>query len=92
MREVSAYLLDHGSFAGVPATSLVELRHQSLSSSVIRSDQVTDEVFLELIQDLIPVEPSKKTLDDKASVRSETSISTINSDEVKTAPKVGSLQ
>ena len=40
LREVAAYLLDYDGFSGVPATSLVELTHESLHSSMIEQDQV----------------------------------------------------
>lgn len=38
LREVAAYLMDHQGFSGVPATSLVELRHDSMPAT-----QITDQ-------------------------------------------------
>jgi len=35
LREVAAYMIDHNGFSGVPATSLVELKHESLPSTPI---------------------------------------------------------
>jgi hypothetical protein len=38
LREVAAYLIDSKGFSGVPATSLVELKHKSLPSKRITED------------------------------------------------------
>jgi len=38
IREVAAYMLDHGGFSGVPATGLVEISHPSLSYSTINQN------------------------------------------------------
>jgi len=56
LREVIAYLLDHGSFADVPATTLVELTHQSLPYSPISESQVTNKEYLDLISGLLTLE------------------------------------
>lgn len=86
-------MLDHEGFSGVPATSLVEVRHEQLPSVQINANQVVDDDFACLISDLIQIEPaSSKKCDDKESVYSDLSNSTINSEFGKKAPKVGSFQ
>ena len=90
---MAAYLLDHEGFSGVPATSLVEVRHEQLPSVQISANQVVDDDFACLLSDLIQIEPAtSKKCDDKESVYSDLSISTINSEFCKKAPKVGSFQ
>lgn len=90
---MAAYLLDHEGFSGVPATSLVEVRHEKLPSTQINANQVVDDDFASLISDLVPIETAaSKKCDDKESVDSDLSVSTINSDFGKQAPKVGSFQ
>ena len=103
LREVAAYLLDHQGFSGVPATSLVQLTHESMPASSITEAQVGEDC-LDMIKTLVKVEPSKKTLDEtdlneisEVSERSECSRATANSECTITyqnskLPKVGSLQ
>lgn len=43
IREVVAYMLDHESFADVPATTLVKVNHSSLNSAEISEEFVSDE-------------------------------------------------
>jgi len=61
LREVAAYLLDHQGFSGVPATSLVELRHECLPAFTITEDQVVaGGDNLEMIRSLLNIKRSKK--------------------------------
>lgn len=53
MREVLAYVLDHEGFAGVPATSLVELRHPSLEMCTVCESAFASEEFKNLISGLL---------------------------------------
>jgi hypothetical protein len=98
LREVAAYLLDDQGFSGVPATSLVEIRHESLPAIQITEDQVTSEEHFKLLSEVLPLKRSKKCFDmDSISEEdvSEHSFSTFNSEETyesQTLPKVGSLQ
>lgn len=71
----------------------MEVRHEQLPSVQISANQVVDDDFACLLSDLIQIEPAtSKKCDDKESVYSDLSISTINSEFGKKAPKVGSFQ
>lgn len=53
IREVAAYLLDHNHFAGVPATTFVEVMHQSLKYSPFTGIAVTSEAYYDIMSSLI---------------------------------------
>ena len=53
LREVYAYLLDHGGFSGVPPTCLVEIAHPSLPSRPISESQVDSKEFQDLLNGLL---------------------------------------
>ena len=53
LREVTAYMLDHQRFAGVPATALVEMTHPSLISKPISVQQVKSSEYLSLISGMM---------------------------------------
>lgn len=98
LREVAAYLLDKDGFSGVPATTLCEIRHESLPAIQITDDQVTTEEHLKMISEVLPLKHSRKIMDMESISEediSEYSYSTLNSEEVnepQALPKVGSLQ
>ena len=105
LREVAAYLIDYNGFSGVPATSLVELKHESLPSTLIEEDQLENSEHLDLISGMIPHKNNAPVYEafqdcEEISEVSETSMSTNSEDEQisqlshytqKNIPKVGSL-
>jgi len=50
LREAVAFLLDHEGFAGVPATALVDLKHESMPSLSLDSSMATSEDVFGRIQ------------------------------------------
>ena len=92
LREVAAYLLDHGGFSGVPGTSLVELQHPDLPYTPVTEDQVATQEHLMLLSELLSIK-GKQASCDISEQASESSYSTINSEaSVEKTAKVGSLQ
>lgn len=96
LREVAAYLLDKDGFHGVPATTLVEMRHKSLPAIQICDDQVTTQEHLNLISEILPIQKvAKDCCFDKIDEVSENSYSTVNSEAVsfdnECLAKIGSL-
>jgi hypothetical protein len=53
IREVAAYLLDHGHFADVPATTFVEVMHQSLKYAPFTGLAVTSDAYYDIMNSLI---------------------------------------
>jgi hypothetical protein len=53
IREVAAYLLDHGHFADVPATTFVEVIHQSLKYVPFTGIEVTSDAYYDILSSLI---------------------------------------
>lgn len=92
LREVAAYLLDHDGFAGVPATSLVEVQHPDLPFTPVTEEQVTTQEHLTLLSELLSIKGKQKSCEISEQA-SESSYSTINSElPPETPAKVGSLQ
>ena len=92
LREVAAYLLDHNGFAGVPATSLVEVQHPDLPFTSVTEEQVTTQEHLTLLSELLSIKGKQKSCEISEQA-SESSYSTINSElPPETPAKVGSLQ
>ena len=58
IREVTAYLLDHSGFAGVPLTTFVEVSHPDLPNKPVYESQVTSTEYLNLISGLLPLRES----------------------------------
>ena len=58
IREVTAYLLDHSGFAGVPLTTFVEVSHPALPNKPVYESQVTSKEYLNLISGLLPLRES----------------------------------
>ena len=56
IREVTAYLLDHAGFSGVPLTSFVEVSHPALPHKPVYENQVTSKEYLNLISGLLPMQ------------------------------------
>ena len=82
LREVAAYLLDKEGFHGVPATSLVEMRHKVLPAIQITDEQITSQEQLDMLSELVPIKRIGKIECDKIDEVSETSYSTVNSEAV----------
>lgn len=54
IREVAAYLMDHGRFAGVPPTTLVEVVHRALKNvPPLTGMEVTSDSYFEIMSSLI---------------------------------------
>ena len=53
IREVAAYLLDHKHFADVPATTFVEVIHQSLKYVPFTGLEVTSDSYYDIMSSLI---------------------------------------
>jgi hypothetical protein len=53
IREVSAYLLDHEGFSGVPPTTFVEVVHNSLKFVPFTGLEVTTDSYFEIMSSLI---------------------------------------
>lgn len=99
LREVAAYLMDHEGFSGVPATSLVELRHDALPAAPITDDHIASEEYRNMLEDFFPIASGKNSKKFTAIEEvSEHSASTLNSDRSFEEPakkkltKVGSFQ
>lgn len=54
LREAVAFLLDHEGFAGVPATALVDLKHESMPSLSLDASMATSEDVFGRIQKILP--------------------------------------
>lgn len=53
IREVSAYLIDRKGFSGVPATTFVEVVHNSLKYVPFTGLEVTSDTYFEIMSSLI---------------------------------------
>lgn len=53
IREVAAYLLDHGHFSGIPPTTFVEVVHPSLKFLPFTGLEVSSKDYLEIMSSLI---------------------------------------
>jgi hypothetical protein len=64
---VSAYLLDHDGFSGVPPTTFVEVVHNSLKYVPFTGLEVTSDTYFEIMSSLIqPSENFEDTQLDKS--------------------------
>jgi hypothetical protein len=59
LRETIAFLLDHEGFAGVPATALVDLKHESMTPLRLTQSMTTSEHVYASIQNLQPQHEGK---------------------------------
>ena len=55
IREIAAYLLDHGGFSGVPATTLVSIKHECFSSPAINDTNFVSQDDIDLMFGLIQI-------------------------------------
>jgi hypothetical protein len=103
IREVAAYLLDHGGFSGVPPTTFVEIVHRSLKYVPFTGLEVTSEVYRDMMSTLIkPVnlevpKPSKQLTNtrdssSRSSILKDRSLTKKHALESQLGVKFGSLQ
>ena len=94
IREVAAFMLDHGNFSGVPMTTFVEVVHPSLKYVPFSGLEVTSDFYYDVLSTIItPVNQEDHKLRDKTKSGIHLNLSTSITEHNKSiGVKLGSLQ